>query len=97
VPVVKIAPDMPWGSIGAQVMMGPMPARFLNVTAKGVADRAGIQAGDVIASIDGASVTKLTPMGVNVVLFQRPIGSTAHLALLRGDRSLNADVTLQAR
>jgi hypothetical protein len=96
VPVVKVAPDAPWGSIGAQIMPGPMPARFLNVTPKGVADRAGIQAGDLIASIDGANVTKLTPMGVQVVLFRRAIGSTAHLGLLRGDRSLNTDVTLQA-
>ena len=97
VPVVKIAPDVPWASIGAQIMPGPMPARFMNVTPKGVADRAGILPGDILSSIDGASVTKLTPMGANVVLLHRAIGSTAHLALTRGDHSVNADVTLQAQ
>ncbi len=97
VPVVKIAPDLPWGAIGAQIMMGPMPASFMNVTPKGVADRAGIVAGDIVSAIDGASVTKLTPFGVQVVLFHRAIGSVAHLTLARGDRSLNADVTLQAQ
>jgi hypothetical protein len=97
VPVVKIAPDVPWGAIGAQIMPGPMPARFMNVTPKGVADRAGILVGDIVSSIDGASVTMLTPMGVSAVLFHRAIGSTAHLTLARGDRSVNADVTLQAQ
>src|SRR5262249_28130177 len=69
VPVVKIAPDLPWGSIGAQIMPGPMPARFINVTPKGVADRAGIVPGDILSTIDGANVTKLTPWGAQVVLF----------------------------
>ncbi|MGZ4417637.1 MAG: PDZ domain-containing protein [Gaiellaceae bacterium] len=97
VPVVKIAPDVPWGSIGAQIMPGPMPARFITVTPKGIADRAGILAGDILSSIDGANVTKLTPWGAQVVLFHRAIGSTAHRTLARGDRSINADVTLQAQ
>jgi hypothetical protein len=97
VPVVKIPPDVPWGTIGAQIMPGPMPARFLNVTPKGIADRAGIQPGDIIASIDGNSVAKLTPMGVNVVLFLRALGSTAHLGLTRGDRTLATDVIVSAQ
>jgi hypothetical protein len=97
VPVVKIAPDLPWGSIGAQIMPGPMPARFMNVTPKGVADRAGIVTGDILSAIDGANVTKLTPWGAQVVLFHRAIGSTAHVTVSRGDRSINADVTVQAQ
>ena len=97
VPVVKVPPDVPWGAIGAQIMPGPMPARFMNVTPKGVADRAGIVAGDILGSVDGADVTKLTPMGAQVVLLHRPIGSTVHLTLNRGDRSVNADVTTQAQ
>jgi S1-C subfamily serine protease len=90
VPVVKIATDAPFGSIGAPIQPGPMPARFMAVTPQGPADRAGIQVGDIISSIDGASVLKLTPMGVSIVLFQHPIGSTAHLGLTRGDRGVNA-------
>jgi hypothetical protein len=97
VPVVKIPADAPFGSIGAQIMPGPMPARFMNVTPKGVADRAGILPGDIVSSIDGANVTKLTPFGVQVVLFRRAIGSTARLTLSRWDRSINAEVTLQAQ
>lgn len=97
VPVVRMTHDAPWGSIGAQIMPGPMPARFMSVTPKGVADRAGILPGDMLTTIDGANVTKLTPWGAQVVLFQRAIGSTVHLTLSRGDRSINADVTMQAQ
>ena len=97
VPVVKIPSDMPFGSIGAQIMPGPMPARFLSVTPKGVADRAGIVAGDMLSSIDGNSVVKLTPFGASVVLLQRPTGAIAHLVVTRGDRTINADVTVQAQ
>jgi S1-C subfamily serine protease len=74
-----------------------MPARFMAVTPKGPADHAGVQAGDIIASIDGASVTMLTPMGVSVVLFQHAIGSTAHLGLLRGGRAITTDVAVVAQ
>jgi S1-C subfamily serine protease len=97
VPVVKIAQDATFGSIGAQVQPGPMPARFINVTPQGPADRAGIQPGDIIASIDGASVLKLTPMGVSFVLFPHPIGSTVHLGLTRGASAIKADVTIVAQ
>ena len=97
VPVVKIPPDVPWGSIGAQIQPGPMPARFLTVTPKGIADRAGVMPGDIIASIDGNSVAKLTPMGVNVVLLVRALGSTAHLGLTRGDKAVAADVVVSAQ
>lgn len=96
VPVVKIAQELPFASVGAQIQPGPMPARFVAVAPKGPADRAGVQPGDIIASIDGASVTMLTPMGVSVVLFQHAVGSTAHLGLLRGDRALTADVAVVA-
>jgi len=97
VPVVKIAPDLPWGSINAQIMPGPMPPRLMNVTPKGVADKAGLADGDILATVDGADVTKLTPWGAQVVVFHRAIGSTAHLTVTRGDRTVKADVTLQAQ
>ncbi|HEY1587649.1 MAG TPA: carboxypeptidase-like regulatory domain-containing protein, partial [Polyangia bacterium] len=37
IPVVKIAPDAQFGSIGAQIQPGPMPARFMTVTPHGTA------------------------------------------------------------
>ncbi|HEY2749408.1 MAG TPA: carboxypeptidase regulatory-like domain-containing protein [Polyangia bacterium] len=97
VPVVKINQDLPFASIGAQIQPGPMPARFMAITPRGPADRAGVLAGDLISSIDGASVVMLTPMAVSVVLFQHPVGSTAHLQLTRGAQAVNADVILVAQ
>jgi hypothetical protein len=92
VPVVKIDPDAVWSSIGAQIMGGPMPPRFNPVTPGGPAARAGIQVGDILASIDGASVLMLTPWAATSVLFPRPPGSTVHLGLQRGDKTFNADI-----
>lgn len=92
VPVVKIDPDAVWSSIGAQIMGGPMPPRFNPVTPGGPAARAGIQVGDILSSIDGASVLMLTPWAASSVLFPRPPGSTVHLGLTRGDKSFNADI-----
>jgi hypothetical protein len=97
VPVVKLAENVPFGSIGAMIQPGPMPARFIGVTPQGNAARAGIEDGDILSTIDGASVVKLTPMGASFVLFQRPIGSTAHLVLSRGAGTVNADVVVAAQ
>ena len=81
IPVVKIAQNVQFGSIGAQIQPGPMPVRFMTVTPRGTADRAGVRAGDIVSTVDGASVLKLTPMAVQIIVLQRPIGATVHLGL----------------
>jgi hypothetical protein len=38
----------------------------------------------------------LTPMAVQIVTGARPVGSSVHLGLTRGDQALTADVVLIA-
>jgi RNA polymerase sigma factor (sigma-70 family) len=97
VPLVKIPQEVPFASMGAQIQPGPMPARLMSVTPHGPADRAGLRVGDVIASVDGASVLMLTPMAVGIITLIRPVGSTVHLGLTRGDQALAADLALIAQ
>ncbi|MDB4971123.1 MAG: hypothetical protein JWN44_6812 [Myxococcales bacterium] len=97
VPVVKTNPDLPMPVLGAVIEPGVIPARFSLVEPNGVADHAGIHNGDVIVAIDGANVTKLTPMGVATVIMQHPIGSTVHFGLARGGQTAQADLVLTTR
>jgi RNA polymerase sigma-70 factor (ECF subfamily) len=97
VPVVKTNPDAPVPLVGAAIDPGPMPARFNLIEPKSVADRAGIRAGDVILSVDGSSVTKLTPVGVQTVIWQHPLGATAHLGLQRAAQNVTADLVITTR
>jgi hypothetical protein len=94
VPVVHILPDAPLSSVGARIPWGPMPARFDAVRLHRNADRAGVRAGDVINSVDGDSVLKLTPWTVQRLICQHPVGSTVHLGLTRGSEATTADVVM---
>jgi RNA polymerase sigma factor (sigma-70 family) len=96
IPVVKIIRDKPQSSFGAMIQPGIMPARIMIVTPGGPADRAGVRVGDVVTTVDGANVMKLTPMGVMFVIGQRPVGSTMHLGLTRGNQTVTADVVMVA-
>jgi RNA polymerase sigma-70 factor (ECF subfamily) len=97
VPVVKWNSDLPPPVFGAVVEPGVMPARFSLVEPNGIAERAGIRAGDVILAVDGASVTKLTPMGVLTLIGQHAAGSTVHFGLSRGAQTATADLVLTSR
>jgi RNA polymerase sigma-70 factor (ECF subfamily) len=94
VQVVKVNPDLPPQPFGGAIEPGSLPARFSVVDAGGPAARAGIRSGDAIVSIDGASVTRLTPMGIYFLIFAHPIGGTVHLGLDRGAQNVMADLTL---
>jgi RNA polymerase sigma factor (sigma-70 family) len=95
VPVVKWNSDGPHAGIGAMIDPGPMPpARIIAVIPRGPADRAGVRIGDIITTIDGANVTKLSPMGVIFLISQRAGGSKIRLELGRGDQSVTTDVVM---
>lgn len=94
VPVVKTNPDLPIPDIGGAVERGREPPRFSVVQPNGAAQRAGIHAGDVIVTVDGADVTKLTPWAVQALILQRPVDSTVHLGLGRGGQAVTADLVL---
>ena len=72
-------------------------SQFSVIDRGGAADRAGIHSGDVILTVEGADVTKLTPMGVLFVIGQHPIGSTVHLGLGRGAQTVAASLVLSAQ
>jgi hypothetical protein len=97
VPVVKINRDTAFTSMEAEIQPGPMPARIITVTPRGPADRAGVRVGDIISTIDGASVTRLTPMAVFFVIGQHAVGTTMHLGLTRGDQSVTTDIVMVAQ
>lgn len=61
----------------------------------GPAARADLRIGDVILRVDGQSVADVREFAIN--LFQRPIGSTVGLEVLRGDQPLNLRVEVHER
>jgi C-terminal processing protease CtpA/Prc len=97
VPVVKINPDVPPAQLGAMVHPRLMPARIYVVIPHGPADRAGVRVGDVVSTIDGASMARLTPMAVQALLGQHAPGTTVHLGLGRGAQTLSVDVVAAAQ
>jgi membrane-associated protease RseP (regulator of RpoE activity) len=97
VPVVKVRPDAPFPDTGAIVDPSSMPVRFSVVQAHSAAERAGIRVGDVVATVNGASVASLTPMGVAFLLGQQSAGTTVHLGLTRGGQSAMADLPVPAQ
>jgi hypothetical protein len=95
IPVVKWDADSPHAFLGAMIDPGPMPpARIMAVIPRSPADRAGVLVGDVVRTIDGANVTKLSPMGVIFAINQRAPGSTIRLALGRGDQSVTKEIVM---
>jgi hypothetical protein len=94
VPAVKIARDVAFASMQATIQPGLMPGRIVAVTPRGAADRGGVRVGDIITAIDGANVTKLTPMGLFFVIGQHGVGTTMHLGLSRAGQFVKTDVVL---
>ena len=94
VQVVKMNPDAPFPDTGAEIDPSTTPVRIGIVRPHTAGDRAGIRAGDVVTTVDGASVASLTPMGVAVLIAQRPAGTTAHLGLSRSGQPTTADLVV---
>ena len=72
----------------------PHGAMITEVAAKSPADAAGLKSGDVILGIDGVEVDQ--PQGLNYRIATKPIGSTIKLAYMRGGRSAEASLKLEA-
>jgi RNA polymerase sigma factor (sigma-70 family) len=68
--------------------------RFIGVRPGGAAASAGFQDGDVIISVDGASVTNLSPTGVWILISNRPPGSKVKLGVTRAGKTVNGELTL---
>jgi S1-C subfamily serine protease len=60
----------------------------------GPAASAGLQDGDIVIAIDGASVSELSPLGAWVLITSRPPGTTVKVTVRRGAKSLAASLIL---
>jgi RNA polymerase sigma factor (sigma-70 family) len=94
VPVVGIPQPTPISELGANFVMGALVPTLFRVEPNGPAATAGLQNGDVIVSVDGASVTDLSPDGVFILITNRTVGSKVKLGVTRAGKSITAEVTL---
>ena len=87
--------DVRPGVDAAHVRDALVGLRQTSVTAGGPAEQAGIQAGDLITTIDGAPATSAEQL-LEVTLTKRP-GDTVALTYQRGGTDHDTTVTLGAR
>jgi S1-C subfamily serine protease len=60
----------------------------------GPAAVAGFLEGDVIVTVDAASVSELSPRGVWVLIVNRPPGTKVKLGVTRAGKTVTGEVTL---
>ncbi len=65
-----------------------------SIIAGGPADKAGLQEGDVITKVDGQSIDEKTSL--ISILGSHKVGDTVHLTVVRGDKTLQVSVKLEA-
>ncbi|MGA2136423.1 MAG: trypsin-like peptidase domain-containing protein [Bryobacteraceae bacterium] len=66
-----------------------------DVTPDGPADKAGMQPGDIVLSLNGRTLEDARQLQVG--LYRFPIGDKVNLEVLRGDRHLTMDVSVMAQ
>lgn len=79
------------GEIGVPPGDGP---RVEGVLPGSPADKAGLKRGDALATVDGRSVAKLTPLGDMFAICDRAPGSHVALGVLRNGQPLTLDVVV---
>jgi len=72
----------------------PSGALVVSVVSGGPAEKAGLKSGDLVVSIDGASVDDPNAFGYRFAT--KPLGGTAQLGILRQGRSMTLPIALQS-
>ncbi|HEY6038654.1 MAG TPA: PDZ domain-containing protein, partial [Kofleriaceae bacterium] len=91
---VRVVKPAPAGSIDAHLQGST--STFDQIDANGAAAKAGLQVGDQVTAVDGASVTDMNGYEVMQVITQRPPGTAAALTIVRGDAALTIKVSVHA-
>lgn len=96
VPVVALQEDVAatMAGFGAEIDLLALVARLIEVQPGGPAAAAGLQDGDRIVAVDGASVTELSPRGVRMLITNRPPGTSVSLTVTRAGETLTRDLVL---
>jgi RNA polymerase sigma factor (sigma-70 family) len=80
---------------GGEIAVDPsLTVRLISVLAGSPADKAGLKRGDVLASVDGASVAKLSPVGDEYAIRDHAPGTHVRVGVLRAGQPVTADVVL---
>ena len=89
------------GGVGALAWLGAdigmdtaVVINLLSVIPKSPADRAGLRKGDLLATVDGNSVTRLSPTGNEFAIRDHAPGTHVRVGVLRGGQPLAFDVVL---
>jgi len=104
-PTQRLDLDVPvvgWNEIIAQTMAGlgaefddrSLVPTFVRVKARGPAATAGFADGDVVTTVDGVSVTELSPRGVLVLIVNRVPGTKVKLTVMRAGKQIAGEVAL---
>ena len=94
VPVVKMSESGVLAGIGSDFDHTIFVPRLDRVQPGGPAASAGLQDGDVVIAVDGASVTELSPLGVWVLITNRPPGTTVRVTIRRGAKTVAGSLIL---
>jgi RNA polymerase sigma factor (sigma-70 family) len=94
VPVVKMSEGGVLAGIGAELDHGVFVPRLHRVQPAGPAASAGLQDADIVIAVDATPVTELSPLGVWVLITNRPPGTTVKVTVRRGPNTLTRNLVL---
>jgi S1-C subfamily serine protease len=96
VPVVAWSeePGTTLGGIGAELEDRVLVPQLVRVQPAGPAGTGGFHDGDLVVTVDGASVTELSPHGVWALIVNRSPGTKVKLGVTRAGKSVTGEITL---
>ena len=94
VPVVKMAEGGVLAGIGADFDHTVFVPLLDRVQPGGPAASAGLQDGDIIIAVDATSVTELSPLGVWILITNRPPGATVRVTVRRDAKTITGTLIL---